>query len=251
VSDPITSLVNGHRATRLVLHVPEYGAWRCDVDFDTRLEPSQLTGAATIAIGSFALAGTFTARTGSFQLKSIGRVLGGAGALSTVLKARHYHSDAGVALKTVVADAIREAGETAGAADITTERVGIDYVRQSAPASRVLSQVLGARHWWVDYTGAVRVGTRAAVEIAGGYEVLDYDPRFRVATIATDDPAAIVIGAVLRQRMDAPLVVRDLELVVADGKLRVTAWGSVGEPTAVVVAASAVTSTISQVVPQI
>lgn len=225
MADTLTAQINGNRTTMLVLHVPSYGAWRVDADFDTLLDPAALAGAAVVTIGSTTLTGTFSPRsTGSFQLQSKCRVIGGKGLLGTALFAKHYHSDAGLLTRTIVADAIREAGEVAGTTALTTERLGIDFVRKSLPASQVLDQV-GAK-WWTNYAGEICVGTVAPVEVTAQHEILDFDPRTNTATIATDDPSAIVPGSVLRQRMVSPVTVREVEIMVAGGKLRVTAWGA-------------------------
>jgi len=45
-----------------------------------------------------------------------------------------------------------------------------------------------------------------------------------MATIAVDDPAAVGVGSVLAERVDAPLTVRAFELVATADSLRLTAW---------------------------
>ena len=224
---PITALVNGHRTTRLCLHVPWSGAWLCDADFDSLLAASDLAGAATVEIAGRTFAGTFGPRTGSFQLQSKTRVVAGAGGMGTVLKARHYHSDAGIKIATVANDAVREAGETLGTSSLgSTKLPGVDFVRKALPASQVLAQVLGSTAWWIDAAGLLNIGPRAAVELTGQIEILDVDPRLQVATISTDDPTAVQIGTVLRSRLVTPMLVKELEIVVSGGKMRVLAWGA-------------------------
>jgi hypothetical protein len=45
-----------------------------------------------------------------------------------------------------------------------------------------------------------------------------------MATIALGDPGAVTIGSVLAAGLDEPMTVRELELVVTSGELRVYAW---------------------------
>jgi hypothetical protein len=54
--------------------------------------------------------------------------------------------------------------------------------------------------------------------------VLEYNPRTRLATLAVDDLAAIGVGAILTERLDAPQTIRELEIIVEAGTLRVHAW---------------------------
>lgn len=76
--------------------------------------------------------------------------------------------------------------------------------------------------------GITRIGPRETVEVTAPYDLLDFDPREKIATLAVDDPGAIVVGSVLRDRLRSPLLVRQLELEVSKGALRLTAWGKEG-----------------------
>lgn len=225
----LAAAINGHRVTTVSVRVPYSGAWRVDADFDSKLEPSQLTGAATLTIGDMTLVGTFVpGRTGSFQLQSKCRIVGGAGLMAAALPPKHYHSDAGVKVSTIVADALREAGETAGTTSITsTDKVrGVDFVRRSASAGSVIDQVLPAgTMWWAGYDGKINVGPRIATEVTLAHEVLEYDPRYRVATVSVDNPLAIQVGSVIRNRVINPLQVGELSIDVGNGKVRLTCWG--------------------------
>src|SRR5262249_31196172 len=100
-----------------------------------------------------------------------------------------------------------------------------DFARQSAPASRILAQLFPSLPWWVGYDGQTTIGPRASVEVTTAYDLLDYDPRHQIATVACDDPRAIGIGSILRARLRAPLVVRRIELAVAKDALRMKLWG--------------------------
>lgn len=221
----LTATVNGHRTTSVVVRVPRCGVWYADVDFDSLLPDSALTGDAVLQIGDAEFVGTFASRTGSFQLQSKARIWGGKGLWQTALKAKDYHSDgAGVKALTVARDAALEAGETIGTFGLTS-RLGVDFVRWAGPASAVLDQVRGSLDWWVDYAGVTQIGARAESEVTLPIEVLDYDPRWKTATISADDPRAVVIGSVIRSRVPVALTVRELEVTVSGGKLRIVATG--------------------------
>jgi hypothetical protein len=216
---PPFATVNGQRVTGARVCVPNVGAWFADLDLEAK---SALTGKVETKLGALSLIGLVAiGYSGSFGLGSKLRILGGAGAWAKSVPPKHYHNDAGVKASTVLADAARAAGETINI-PTTLDRVGIDFVRRMGPASRVLEQV--APSWWVDYAGVTQLGERAATEVQGQYEVLVFDQRSNVATIAADDLRVIQIGSVLRQRLDAPATVRELEIVMSGSEVRLYAW---------------------------
>src|SRR4051794_7001796 len=180
--------VNGARVRRMGLTVGNVGAWVADVDFEG--DP-KISGGATIKIGEgLGLKGTIvTARSGTFGSQYRARIVAGAGAWANLLTPKQYHNDAGVKAQLVAADAARELGESLGTFVPTQERVGLDYVRQAGPGSRVLEDVVGGAPWWVDYDGVTHVGQRPSSALASAaYQVLAFDPRDRIATLAVPDP---------------------------------------------------------------
>jgi hypothetical protein len=153
------------------------------------------------------------------------RIVAGAGGWGQAVVARHYHNDAGVKARTVADDAARTGGETIGTFVPVSERVGIDYVRQAGPASRTLENVLGGAPWWVGYDGVTHAGPRPASPVdSAGYEVLAYNPRERRLELAVTDPRNVGIGSIVSERLDAPQTVREFELTVSAGDLRIVAW---------------------------
>src|SRR5262249_49179012 len=100
-----------------------------------------------------------------------------------------------------------------------------DFVRQHAPASRILEQLFPTTPWWVGYDGKTLVGTRAQEEVTTSYDLLDYDARHKVAKGACDDPGAIVVGSILRGRLRVPFAVREIVLKASRDALRMTVWG--------------------------
>lgn len=215
----VFAAVNGHRLTAVRLVVGNVGPWFADVDFE--VDP-ELSGKVKLAIGALELEGTI--KGGTFGLQRKARIVAGAGAWADEVEPKDYHNDAGVKARTVAEDAAREVGEQLGSFVPRIERVGVDYVRQAGPAVRALEDVAGGVPWWVDYDGVTKVGVRPAVAAeATAYEVLAYDPRERIATLAVDDPGAIRIGSIISERLDVPQTVRELELRLGE-ELRITAW---------------------------
>jgi hypothetical protein len=217
--------VNGTRATHMLIRIPYAGIWLATCEFD---EGPVMSGKATVVLGPATYVGVVAQDyVGVYAVQTRARIVGGAGGWSKTLPAKHYHSDAGVNASTVVTDVARLAGETLGAMSYPIPKLGTDFVSESGPGSRVLEQVFGSRFpWWVAADGTTQSGQRPAVEVAGKYETMNYDPRTKVATIALEDPAILQIGSVLRdKKMAVPLVVRELEFDVQPGSLRVMAWG--------------------------
>lgn len=219
-----TCTVNGHRATRLTLRAPRAGAWSAIVDFDSKLDAALLAGAAVVRIGESEFVGTFASDlTGSYQLQSRAFLLGGAGAWRTQVAAKHYHSDSGVRAKTVVADLVTETGETLGGTAYDAV-LGGDFVRHASSAGDALRRVLGSTPWWVAYDGTTRIGARVDAEVDAKYEVLEYDPRWHLASVAVDDVQAVLPGSILRNRLESAVRVRDLEIVVEPGSVRLLCY---------------------------
>jgi hypothetical protein len=215
--------IDGHTAIAARVRVPSRGPWFADVDLDT--DPD-LEARVTLAIGELELEGTVRTRSsGIFGLQSRVRLVAGGDGWGTLLGAKAYHNDSRIRARTVAEDAAREAGEEFGDFAPALERVGIDYVRQAGPASRVLEDVIGAVTWWVGYDGRTNVGSRSSSPApAGSYEVLEHDPRARMLTLAVDDLSAIGIGSVLSERLDEAQTVREIELVVDADRVRLYAW---------------------------
>ncbi len=215
--------VAGERVTSAEVHVPYQGPWFADVDFEGNPDVS---GQVTITLGELELVGTVDARyDGTRGLQRRTRVVAGAGGWATLLEPKAYHNDGGVKALLLAQDAARAAGETLGSFNPATPTVGVDYVRRSGPASRTLEGAAGGAPWWVAYDGTTHVGERASSTPAtDSYEVLDYDSRGRLVTLAVDDLRSVGIGSVLSEGLDAPQTVRELTLVVTPEEVRVVAW---------------------------
>jgi len=218
--------INGIRATKAVLRSPYTGVWYVDLDLD---DEADLHGRALVRIGPLELRGTILpAFSGGFELASRYRIVGGAGGWSRRVDPAHFHNDANVKRSTVLLAIARAVGEQVETLADVDARMAPDFVLRAGPASRIVRQVLGSIPWWVGYDGITRVGPRQEREVTAPYDLLDYDSREKIATIGVEDPGAIVVGSVLTGRLQAPLVVRELELEVKKGSLRVTVWGKDG-----------------------
>lgn len=211
--------VNGHRATRLRLVVPESGAWVVDADL---AEAPGLSGAVTVTLGALELVGTVQ-RSGAFALETRARVVAGAGGWALEAPAAHHHNDAGVKVSSVLTQLAAAVGETMG--DFPDRRLAADFVRPRARAARVLEGLFPGA-WWVDYDGVTRAGDRGAIAIATEIDLISYDPRERIAVLAAEDLRTVLVGATLEDvRLARPLRIRALDVVVRDQDLRVHAWG--------------------------
>lgn len=211
--------LNGARAASARVMVPEVGIWAAEVDFDERQE---LAGAAVLVVGGTTLVGTIDPdESGSYLTRSRVRVIGGKLGWRRRIAARHYHNDAGVKVSTIAIGVAAEVGETVAGAD--ERRVGVDFVRTEGPARHVIDRLFPG--WWVDFAGVTQLQTREQSELTGAVEILEFNPSKRVATLNVDDLAGVRVGAVLRDRLDVPMLVKSLEFDVAPDKLRAVAWG--------------------------
>lgn len=215
--------VNGEPVTTARVHVPPVGPWFADVDFE--LAPD-ISGQVTLRLGALELAGTVDPLSnGTRGLQRRCRVVAGAGGWGASLTPKAYHNDQGVKARLVAEDAAREAGETLSAFSPAADKVGSYYVRRAGAASRALEDAAGGASWWVAFDGTTHVGERSSSRPAeDSYEVLDYDPQARIATLSVDDLSSVGIGAELSEGLDEPQTVRELEFVVTSESVRVLAW---------------------------
>lgn len=208
--------LNGVRATKCRLNMSLVGAWWADVEL---IDERTIAGAVTLEMGGLRLVGAVISG-GGYVGRSQYRCVGGAGKLGTVLPAKSYVNSAGVKAKTVILDAMNEAGERARVdASIGDARVGPAYARNEAPASRVLQQL--ASSWYVDTDGAVVVGPRKTSEVKTKVTIQSRDLLRATAEVAADDISQIVPGNTLQG-----LSIVDVQHEsTPEGALRSTIWG--------------------------
>jgi hypothetical protein len=220
---------NGERVRSLKLTVPNQGAWLADIVFAEA--PALASGAAVdLKIGAQTWRGIVSeGENGSFALARHCMLRGGAGAWSRTLPAKHYHNDAGVRASLVAEDLCRELGETLGSFVPAHDRLGVDYVRQAGrTAAGTLEDIAGGVPWYVAGDGTTNVGLRPATSVdASRFELLSFDPKLRVATIALaqSELGPIGIGSILVDpRLDAAATIREYTLEVDDERLRLVAY---------------------------
>lgn len=213
--------IEGHPLKALRVIVANIGPWVAECDMQDDIAVS---GVVRIQAGQLTLVGTVQL-DGTYALQRRVRVVAGAAGWSNELRARSYHNDAGVKCQAIAADAARECGERLGVFVPQAERLGRDYVRTTGQAARALEAACGPGvAWWVDTAGVTHAGPRPAVQLAPErYTVLAYDPRSRLATLATEDPADVVIGAQLTA-LGVTGTVREYQLEIAPAQVRVVAW---------------------------
>lgn len=219
------AMCENQNVIRVELHIPQQGAWWAELDFE--LAPV-VSGRVTLMLGSVRMVCTVFARdAGSHALSRKVRVIGGNGGWGTLVATKDYANDLGVSAITVINDAAREAGETM-AADLSPEvqTLGLHYVREVGPASRVLEEAIGSASWWVDFDGVTHVGTRATSEPDhDSYQVIDYNPREHIVTLAltNDDISLVPIGARLAENLDEAQVVREIRVSASSDVVRMIA----------------------------
>lgn len=214
--------IAGVRATSATIHVPQVGAWVADVDLDSAaaLPSSKIA----LRVGAAEFTGTIDPRfSGTFAGRRRVRLVAGGNGWWRQISARHFHNDAGVRPKTVLQATAEECGEILTFSGANNP-IGVDYVRQAGRGGAALLRLAGTG-WYVDYAGVTQVGARV-VKPTGKFEVLDFDARQNIATLGTNEAQAVGIGTVLTERLDTPLTVRDLRIVVGEDGARVYAWGT-------------------------
>jgi hypothetical protein len=165
--------VNGLRATLCALTLPRFGAWVADVDVDSA---EAITGAATLAVDDASWSGA-VARGGIVNGSWQGRIVGGAGGLSAALDAV---AQRGSTLGTVLADVLREAGETIATDAGDLGAVAPLWHRVAGVASTAVGDVARAAGyaWRVRADGRVWLGSDswAIYTPAGAVDVVEEYP---------------------------------------------------------------------------
>lgn len=169
----------GARVISTTVTIPWYGAWSADLVLAvvTTVPPS---GAFTL--GDLALTG-FVQRTASFAGSRSARLVGGFGGWQKVVPAYGYSLPSGVMLSSVLRDVAAAVGEQVNV--VNDAAIGSFFVREGAPAARVLRQLAGAT-WWIDPSGVTQVGPRAnTAPITSAFDVIGWSGargRFEIAS---------------------------------------------------------------------
>jgi hypothetical protein len=216
--------LSGLRVTSARLTTPLAGAWTADVGLpdDTALPPGPLT----LSIGNLAVTGAVV-RTDSLGGSRHVRLVGGAGGWARETTPQGYHDDGGVIRGTVLRDLAALTGEVFFPADLAaaSDSVGTDYVREAAPASRTLEQLVGEQ-WWIDPQGQTHLVPRpTGTLISSPFLIERYDGGAGRIVASTEDYASWVPGAVLvSELLDQPMTLVDVAIVTdGDESVRVEA----------------------------
>jgi hypothetical protein len=214
--------VNGVKCTGARVLVPGNGVWAAWVSFDDTTTITDARAGAVLTIGQTTFRGTYDpAFSGTFGLRRQFLIVAGGGGWRKKVKTAALHNDAGVRLSTVVQGIAGEVGETI--ANLTDRRLGPKFTRLPVAASAHMNALVGP--WYVDYAGVTQCRAPQGGTI-GEHELLEYRPQAREAVLATMNPGNIPLGSTITTRLDAPLVVRALEITVEEDAARVLVWGT-------------------------
>lgn len=173
------STLNGARISSATITIPYYGAWVADVIVATAdVIPSQ----GPLVVGDLSLFGTIY-RQAAFAGSREVRVVGGYGGWRNTLPAQTYQSASGVKLSVVLGDAAAIVGEKIKIANDGT--LGTIFVRENAPAERLLRQLAGAV-WWVDSSGKTQVGPRPVSKVGNPFSAIGWKGGAGRVEIATE-----------------------------------------------------------------
>lgn len=185
-------VVNGAPVVSAVIEAHREGAWTADLVIDTETAPSGVVD-VTDASGTVLLRGRVLRSEAPFGRAEV-RLVGGVGALATVLPPRYYR---GATVRTILADLARETGST------LADDLGAETSRELAAWVRVGGDdaVTALRHllraalpsgwtWRTRYDGSLWLGAETWPDvIAPEVEVVDRRPArgevvVRAATVA-------------------------------------------------------------------
>ena len=187
---PYYASLAGVRVTAARILIPPWGAAAGDADLDT--DAPLPAGVLPLVIGNLTLAMSVF-RGGPFAGSRSVRLVAGAGGWGRDVGARFYRDAGGVKLSAIARDAAGEVGETVL---VPADRlVGEFFAREFAPASRVLTQLVGLRGWHIDAAGVTRLAERSASRITTDFSA-KLNPAAGHVEVATEDLASWVPGAV-------------------------------------------------------
>lgn len=166
MSGPYLAL-NGRRIVSARVTVPFYGAWCADV---TLAIADTIPLTSVLTIGDLTLNGTIF-RMASFSGSRSARLVGGGAGWRKVIPAQAYYNPLGVRASIVLGDAASIVGERLNL--VTDSVLGTSYVREAAPAERVLRLIAGAQ-WWIDSSGVTQVGPRAGGAITSPFQIINW-----------------------------------------------------------------------------
>jgi hypothetical protein len=181
------STLDNNRIISGIITIPYYGAIVADL---VLANTSVVSDQPTLIVGNLTIKLTVV-RQASFAGSRSFRLVGGYGGWRQHVSTRYYQNDSGILLKTVVNDAALEVGEKMDVSNIT-QLLGAQYVRFSAPASRVLDQL--SPDWWITPDGITHLGKRNNTPITSPSTVITYSGGKGKFEVATEDLASWLPG---------------------------------------------------------
>ncbi len=213
----MTLALNGIRAGSVRLVTPWSGAWSADVDLDLGELLDLPTGPAVLVIDRSPLVCTIDpTQSGRFGPRARARAVAGAGGWEKTVGPKSYHNDGGVISTAVLATTAAEVLERI--VEPAPTRFGIDFIRAAGPASSVLAGL----PWRVDDQGTTIVAPRVPTPATPDVQVLEWDARTKVATIAAD--GIVRPGTILTDPRFGQAKIRDVEQTWGDSGSRATAY---------------------------
>ncbi len=180
--------LSGLRIVSGTLTIPHWGLWCADLELATA---DAAPAFCSLTIANLTLAG-FVFRQAPFAGAQSARVVGGFGGWRKTVTRRQYSFTGGVPLSMVATDLAAEVGEqVTGVAGGT---IGVSFVRETAPASRILRQLIGVS-WWVDARGVTHLDARPSAAIKSDFVVARRKGSTDTFSVATEDLAAWQPGA--------------------------------------------------------
>lgn len=172
--------LNGARLQQAQIVFPFFGLWSADV---TLADSTAVSGSCQLVVADISLQAFAYASGDDAGQRSV-RLVGGFGGWRQAVEAKHYQSPGGVMQSLILGDLAREVGEQVNVSNDAS--VGTAYVREAAPAQRVLRQI-GGSLWWVDQTGTVQVGSsRSSAPITSAFTVTQLHGGRRLYEVASE-----------------------------------------------------------------
>lgn len=233
-----TASLSGHNCTLALATLPAAGIWIAAAHTEDAAAFA-LGASVTLTLGGLSLTGRIF-RGEVYQGSGRYRIEGGAGGWRLGVQARPHQDDSGVRLSRVLSavladmpaasrETLTDAPTTGGnaAMPIASDRIlGDHWMRKAGAASASLS--LLTVPWYVRADGATYCGARPPGPVVDAqYDVMDFDPEARRATIATETPEAWVPGLTFTDaaHLATPLLLRSVTVRVDGGSMRVEVTG--------------------------
>jgi hypothetical protein len=179
--------LSGVRVSSLNIAIPLFGLWAGDVTLAT---DAAVPDDVTLTIGNLSLAGHIYRQSVFGGLRKC-RLVAGFGGWRKDVPIKSYAMNGGIQLSLVLGDAAQECGEKVNVPDDQT--IGVKYVREGGPASKVLRQLAGP-DWYVDPKGVTQIAAWPATQVQSSFTIESQSGGPGLSVIATEDYASWLPG---------------------------------------------------------